>query len=524
MERISMRKLKEVFRLKFEKKLSNTKIANSINISETTVERYLFRAKKANINWPLSTDTSDEKLEALLYPRKTRKREISLPDFFYIYKELKKKGVTLTGLWEEYNDIYPNGYGYSRFCALCNKWCSRSELWMPQDHKAGEASFIDYAGLTIPISDPINKSSFNAQIFVGVLGASSYTYVEATNNQELKNWISSHKRMFNFYGGVPETLVPDNLKSGVIKPDLYEPDLNPTYYEMAKYYGTTILPARVRRPKDKAKVENAVLNVERKLLAPLRHRQFFNLQELNQILWERLDNINKTPFQKIPSSSRYSLFIELEKPALKPLPATPYEFSYWKKALVNLGYHVNIEDVFYSVPHTFVKKSVEIRYNERIVEVFHKGEQIALHMRKYESGKYITNSQHQPLHHRHQAECTPENIREQACQIGENTMAWIEEVLVDSTTHINQRKKTCLGVIRLLKMYPSHRLEKACKRGLYYKNFSYKGIKGILENNFDQNSIPIDQAPSRISQEHDNIRGAKYFESEGVQNDHTSHY
>lgn len=517
MEKISMRKIKEVFRLRFEQNLSNAKIAGSLNIGETTVEQYVFRAKRAGLTWPLLNDISDEALEQLLYPpKKGVLTDRVMPDFFFIHKELKKKGVTLTLLWIEYKNIYRSGYELSRFCGLYHEWCSNTELWMPQEHKAGEASYIDYSGLTIPIYEQ-NGECFDAQIFVSTLGASSYTYIEATRTQQIKDWISSHKRMFTFYEGIPGLLIPDNLKSGVTKPDRYEPDLNPTYYEMAQHYGTTILPARVRRPQDKSKVENGVLNVERKILAPLRNQKFFSCIELNRVLWERLEILNKTPFQKLPGSSRYSLYLELEKPALKPLPDTPYELSYWKKDTVNPGYHVKVEDVSYSVPYTFIRKPVEIRYNERVVEVFCKGKQIAIHPISHEKSKHITNHNHRPPSHQHQADCTAENIQQLANNIGENTARWVEQVLIDDSLHIRKREKTCLGVVRLTKTYPPHRLEAACQRGLYYRNFLYKGVKAILENNLDQIPLPK-EGTKKLPQEHENIRGAEYFEqTKGVQ-------
>lgn len=507
-----MRKINELLRLKFEQKLSNSKIANSLKVSETTIERWLSKIREAKITWPLSTEMDDQKLNDLLYPPREQRKKAPLPEFSYICKELKKKGVTLTGLWNEYRDLYPNGYGYTQFCRFYYDWCASSTLWMPQQHRAGESLFIDYAGLTVPIFDPQSKSTYNAQIFVSVLGASSYTYVEATKTQQLKDWIASHKRMFNFYGGVPEILIPDNLKSGVTKPDRYEPDLNPTYYEMAKHYGTAILPARSRKPKDKSKVENGVLNVERKLLAPIRNQKFFTLSELNQVLKTGLEKMNNTPFQKLPDASRSSLFLEVDKPKLRPLPESPYEFSYWKKATVNQGYHINIDNVFYSVPHTYVKDEVEIRYNERTVEVFCKGQQIALHMRSHKKGEYITLPLHQPLSHRKHSQCTVENIIKEASEIGENTKEWVTKVLDDSTLHMKQKKNICLGVVRLIKGYSSSRLERACKRGLYYENFSYKGIKGILEGNLDQEDLPIEEKASQTSLTHDNIRGPEYFE------------
>lgn len=513
MKEISMRKIKEILRLTFEKKMSHRQISNSLGIGKTTIYRCLKKAKQANLKWPLPEKMSDKNLNDLLYPRysSTKDTEVSPPDFAYIFKELKRKGVTLMQLWKEYNEVYPESCGYSQYCSKYRKWRACSDLWMPQDHVAGEEVFVDYAGLTVSIHLE-DQTVLSAQIFVGVLGSSSYTYTEATASQGLEDWISSHKRMFEFFGGVPEILVPDNLKSGVTKPDLYEPDLNPTYYEMARHYGAAILPARVRKPKDKAKAENGVLNVERKLLAPLRNRKFFSIRELNDVLWKDLEKLNLCPFQKIPDSSRHSLFIEVEKTALRPLPKNAYEFFRWKKETVNLGYHIKVDQVFYSVPHKFVKEEVEIRYNERIVEVFHRGETIAVHMRNHEKGKHVTLNEHRPLHHRRQAECTIDAVKERGKEIGENTSMWVEAVLKQRDIHIKQKKKTCLGMLSLLEAYGNSRLENACKRALYYKNLSYKSVQEILEGNLDQNPPPQDPVKTKIPQEHSNIRGPEYFE------------
>ncbi len=500
-----MRKIKEALRLKYEQKLSICKIARSLKVGESTVERYLKRAKEANISWPLSPDIDDQILEEKLYPVQTRRKDLPLPDFKQMGKELKKKGVTLTLLWQEYRNLHPNGYGYTQFCSLFYEWCKYSDVWMPQQHKAGESAFIDYAGLTVPILD--SNEAYEAQIFVAVLGASSYTYVEASRSQKLKDWIASHQKMFQFYGGVPELLVPDNLKSGVTTPDRYEPDINPTYYEMAEHYKCTILPARSRKPKDKAKVENGVLQVERQLLAPIRNHQFFTLQELNKVLRENLEGFNSKPFQKFPDTSRQSLFREIEKPALAPLPGTSYELFYWKKATINPGYHVMVEDAYYSVPYTYVKKQVDIRHNDKIVEAYHKGKRIAFHAKSDQKGIYITSPNHQPKAHQ-KVELSSEELIKEGDQIGIFTKSWIEKTL-ELSLHLKEKSKRCLGVIRLKKIYPKERLENACKRALHFENFSYKSIKTILEKELDFE--PLTEESSEVNQEHENIRGPNYY-------------
>ncbi|MBI5346433.1 MAG: IS21 family transposase [Chlamydiae bacterium] len=506
-----MRKIKEAFRLRFLEKRSFEEIARNLNIGETTAREYIFRAQRVGINWPLPNDMDEEALEKVLYPSKDTKENPAIPDFAMVHKELKKKGVTLTLLWREYQDIHgEKGYGYSQYCNLYNDWRSQSDVWMPQEHKAAEATFIDYAGLTIPIFDQQTSESYEAQIFVAVLGASTYTYAEATKTQTLEDWISSNRRMFTFFQGVTELQIPDNLKTGVKKSDLYEPEINLTYQEMAQHYGTIVLPARVRKPKDKSKVENGVQNVERQILAPLRNQKFFSLSELNNAIQESLQKMNLAPFQKMPEHSRYSLYLELEKPALKPLPINPYELSRWKKTTIDGSYHVNVEGCHYSVPYTFNKKSVEIRYNERIVEVFYKSKQIAIHAKS--DKLYNTNNQHRPKNHQLQAECNPEKIRENAKKIGENALAWVEEVLKDETFHLRQREKKCLGMLQLAKTFILSRLDAACKRSLFYKNFSYKSIQAILEKNLDQIALPCNQKIISLPQDHDNIRDYNYYD------------
>ena len=507
-----MRKIREVCRLRFEQKFSYAKIAKSVSVGETTVREYVERAKKADLSWPLPYDMDDLSLEKLLYRQKEQTSSSrQIPDFPHIHRELKRKGMTLQLLWEEYQQTYPSGYGYSRFCDLYREWACKREVWMPQQHKAGEKVFIDYAGLTVPIFDEKKGEYFNAQIFVSTLGASNYTYVEASKTQKLEDWIISHRRMFTFYGGVPEVLVPDNLKSGVTSPHLYEPDCNPTYLEMAQHYGVAVIPARVRKPQDKGKVEQAVLDVERQILARIRNQKFFSLQELNQTIWQLLKDFNNRPFQKIPGC-RFSHFMEIDKPVLKPLPATSYEFAYWEKQTVGHNYHIDVQHHYYSVPYAHVKQIVEIRFNERIVEIFRKGKLIALHQRSFNPGKYTTNHSHRPIAHQHQADCTSEKMLQWAQQIGPHVMQWIQRVLTDDSLHIRQREKRCLGVLRLSKSYELERLDSACKRGLFFQAFTFKSIESMLKNNLDRQPIPEKAEKLTLPQQHGNIRGADYYD------------
>jgi transposase len=513
MKRVNMREIKEVLRLKFDLKLSNSKIALAVNISETTVERYLHRVKKHKIPWPLTTDVTNDQLEALLYPAIEEPSErYTMPDFQYIHKEFKKKGVTLQLLWEEYSSTL-GGYSYSQFCNLYSLWRKCDETWMIQLHKAGVNTFIDYAGLTIPIFNPkTGDVAYNAQVFVSVLGASSYIFCEATKSQTIEDWIGSHKRMNIFFGGTTECWVPDNLRTGVTQADRYEPNINQTYLNLSQHYGVAIVPARVRRPQDKSKAESGVYLVETQILARLRNHKFFDLEEANKAIKELLDSVNKKPFQKMPGSSRYSLYLELEKPALQAIPEIPFELFHWGTHKINPGYHVIITEVPYSVPSTFVGKVVEYKYNERTVEFFCKGRSIATHTRSYEPGIPVTNNNHRPAKHQYQAECTPEEIQKQALGIGAPTLTWVEHVLENPSLHIKLRINIALGVVRLSKKYTNDRLNAACSRGLFYSNFTRKGIKDILERELDKQALPQKEIIKPLPQQHSNVRGFAYYQ------------
>ena len=366
MKRISMRSIREVLRLKFDgAKRSDEKIAQAVGIGETTVRQYLSRARTAGLTWPLPEGICDEKLEEMLYPpiHKQCFDEYELPDFEYVHKELKKKGVTLLLLWDEYKQTHHNSYSYSQYCQLYKEWGAIGDTWMMQTHKAGECTFIDWAGLTIPIYGAVDGSvSFEAQIFVSALGASSYVFSRAMRSQKVPDWCDAHKHMSVFYGGVSDYWIPDNLKSGVTKSDRYEPDIQETYADMARHYQVAIVPARVRKPQDKSKVESAVYLVENQILAPLRNHKFFSLEELNEAMNPLLKAINNKPFQNMPGSSRYSLYLEIEKQTLTPLPEVPYEIFYYGRETLSQGYHIFIEGVRYSVPYKLVGKNIESRY------------------------------------------------------------------------------------------------------------------------------------------------------------------
>jgi len=464
----------------------------------------------AGLTWPLPDDHSDTLLERTLFPPPTPAGNTSLiPDFTDVHQELqKRRGVTLNLLWQEYKEQHPDGYQYSWFCHNYRDWSGRLDVTMRHEHRAGEKLFVDYAGQTVAITDRLTGEIRKAQIFVAVLGASNYTYAEATLSQQIEDWIGSHVRAFNFFGGVPEVIVPDNLKSGVTKACRYEPDLNPTYHDLACHYQTVVLPARVRKPRDKAKAEAGVLLVERWILARLRKHTFFSLADLNQEIQKLLRVLNNKPFKKLPGS-RKSRFEELDKPALKALPAAPYELAYWKKATVHLDYHVEVDGHYYSVPYTLVKKQLDIRYSKNTVECFHSGKRVASHARSDQQGRHTTVKEHMPLKHQKYMEWTPERFKRWAGTIGPETLCFTETLLVQRT-HPQQAYRSLLGILSLGKSYGDTRLEAACKRALYINSLSYRSVASILKSGLDHKPLP-EPIGDKTTAEHSNIRGPVYY-------------
>lgn len=506
-----MRKIREILRLKYDCNRSIREISKSCGVGRGTVGDYLHRAKAAGFGWPLPDELSDTALEQRLFPSSTPgiKKSRFIPDFQEVHKELQsKKHVTLNLLWQEYKEKHPDGYQYSWFCHSYRDWAAHLDVVMRHEHRAGEKLFVDYAGQTIEIVDCETGEIHNAQIFVAVLGASSYTYAEATLSQKIEDWICSHVRAFSFFGGVPEAVVPDNLKSGVSKTCRYEPDINPTYNDLARHYQTVILPARVRKPRDKAKAEAGVLLVERWILAKLRKHTFFNLVDLNREIGKLLPVLNSRSFKKL-RGNRKSWFDEIDMPALKPLPASVYELAYWKKATVHLDYHVEVEGYYYSVPHTLVKKKLDIRYTKNTVECFYRNRRVASHLRNVPSGRYVTAKEHMPLNHQKYLEWTPERFKRWAAKIGPET-AMLTELLLLKRTHPQQAYRTLLGILRLGKSYGNSRLEAACKRALHINALSYRSIESILKSGLDQKSLPETNS-NKEPVKHKNIRGPGYY-------------
>ena len=509
-KRLSMRKIKEVLRLKWAKGLSNRRIAAACGIGRPTVSEYLRRASEAGLTWPLPSDLDDTHLERCLFPPPPALPADArgIPDWASIRRELKHKSVTLFLLWQEYRQANPDGYQYSWFCEHYRAWRGKLDVVMRQDHRAGEKLFVDYAGQTVPIIDRLTGEIREAQIFVAVLGASNYTYAEATWSQGLPDWIGSHVRTFRFLGGVPELVVPDNLRSGVSKAHRYEPDANPTYQDMASHYGVAVLPARVRKPRDKAKVESGVLVVERWILAALRHRQFFSLAELNAVIRDLLEKLNARPFRKLPGSRREH-FEQLDRPALQPLPAEPYVYAEWKKARVHIDYHVAIEGHYYSVPHALIKREVDVRITRNTIECFHRGNRVASHVRSHHKGRHTTDPSHMPESHRQAGEWSPERLMRWAARTGPATEKLIQTVL-GSRKHPQQAYRSCLGILRLGKAYGDERLEAACRRALTLGSCRYKSIESILKHRLDEQPLE-EQQELALPGTHDNIRGPAYY-------------
>ncbi|HSG17295.1 MAG TPA: IS21 family transposase [Anaerolineae bacterium] len=508
-KRLSMRKIEEILRLKYEAGLSHRAIAQSCSVSPSTVSEYVTHAKAAGLSWPLPEGLSAKELDGLLFPRRksTSGHNIPRPDWAEVHKELRRKSVTLSLLWVEYRQEHPDGYGYSQFCHHYRQWAKHLKPMMRQKHKAGEKLFIDYAGQTVPVVDPETGEIWPAEIFVAVLGASNYTYAEAQQSQSLPNWIGGHVRALAFLGGTPEVLVPDNLKAGVKSPHLYEPDLNPTYLDFARHYGLAVVPARARKPKDKAKVEVGVQVVERWILARLRDHTFFSLAELNRAIRELLAKLNSRPMRHL-GQSRRELFEELDQPALAPLPDQPYEFARWKKVRVHIDYHVAFEKHYYSVPYNLIGKEVDIRATEKTVEIFYRRTRQASHRRSQAKGRYSTQNDHMPPAHQKYSDWSPERFLRWAEEIGPHTGQLIAAVL-DARRHPQQAYRSCLGILGLAKRYTDTRLEAACHRALLAGIRSYKGVRNILDNKLDQ--LELEQPPAAPLPTHANVRGESYY-------------
>lgn len=504
-----MRKISEVLRQRYELNCSYRDIAQSLNLSTGTVSKYLAQAKLAGISWPLPEGMTEDILFARLFLPVERHIKKPPPDWSSVHIELRRKGVTLLLLWREYRVKHPDGLSYSSFCHGYHAHSKSVSPVMKQVHKAGEKSFVDYAGMTVPWIDCSTGIVHEAQIFVGVLGASQYIFVEATATQQLHDWIQSHVNMFQFFEGVTSIVVPDNLRSGVKKAHIYDPDINQNYQNFSEHYGVAIVPARVRAPKDKAKVENAVGHVERQILAAFRDRTFTSLYEINTAIRERTTPINNNRMQKMDVSRR-ELYETLDKPALKALPTEPYQYADWNKAKINIDYHFIFDNHFYSVLYKYIHQSVEIRASSKTIECFHQGQRIATHVRSFKKYAYTTLTEHMPEAHKAHAEWTPERMRRWAEKIGPQTAIFIE-LMIAARAFPQQAFRACLGVLRLGKKYGAERLEKACIKGIAVGATRYQQIESILSNKMEDTPLSAETVSIPLPL-HDNIRGSEYYQ------------
>lgn len=503
-----MRQVKEILRLKYFNQLSVREVARSCGLPLSTVDDWLQRAEAAGLGWPLPEGMADSELQAKLLASSTKTAAPAreLPPWPQIHEQLRRKGVTLQLLWQEYRQAHPEGFQYSRFCELYRQWASKLDPVLRLPHEPGQKVFVDWAGMTVPIYQP-DGTTKDASIFVAVLGFSSKTYVEAFANQQLPSWIEGHCHMFSYFGGVVRAVVPDNPKTAVICASRYEPKLHGTYQEMAAHYSTAVIPARPRKPRDKAAAENGVLIVERQILAALRDQKFFSVGELNQAIRPLLEKLNAQPFQKL-EGSRNSWFESQEKNTLLPLPVQPFELATWSTAKVNIDYHVAVENHFYSVPYHLIHQQLDVRLTEHTVELFHDGKRVAAHPRSRLAGKSTTIEEHRPKSHQRYLEWTPGRMVEWARKIGPQCGKVVEYVLANRP-HPEMGFRSCLGIIRLGKRAGEERLEAACGRALRFGTCSYQSIKSILESGLDR-QVDEPELPLPTGA-HENVRGQGYY-------------
>ncbi len=507
---ITMRYVRDILRLKHQNQLSVREIAGSCGLPTSTVGDYLQRAQAAGLSWPLPEGMSDPELAERLMKPATASPDVSpgksLPDWSVIHEQLRRKGVTLQLLWQEYRQTYPEGYQRSRFCQLYRSWAKTLDPVLRQVHEPGQKMFVEWAGLKVPVQHSDGSTS-QASLFVAVLGFSNKTYAEAFPNEQLEHWIKGHCQAFKYFGAVSRALVPDNPKAAVTRPCRYEPQLHRTYEEMATHYGTAIIPARTKKPRDKAKVETGVQIAERQLLAPLRDQRFFSVSEINQALRPLLEKLNAQPFQKL-EGSRNSRFESQEQATLLPLPPTPFEVATWTKGKVNIDYHLSVEGHFYSVPYQLIHQELEARSTATTLEIFHHGKRVAAHPRSHLPGKFTSLQEHRPKSHQRYLQWTPSRLVEWAGKTGPQCGKVVERILQEKP-HPEMGYRSCVGIIRLGKGVGTQRLEAACARALRFNTCSYRSIKSILKNGLDCQETEPELPLS--SPDHPNVRGQAYY-------------
>jgi transposase len=511
-ERLSMRQIREILRQKWTLGLSHRAVAQSLGVGLGTISSVVTRAQGAGLDWPQVQALNDAVLEGRLYgrPEVAGQRQRPAPDCAWIHAERRRPSVTLELLHLEYLERYPDGYRYTRFCDLYRRWLERRRLSMRQLHRAGDKCFVDYAGQKPRLIDPTTGEVIEVELFAAVLGASNYTYVEATRTQQVPDWIASHARAFAFFGGVTAAIVCDQLKSGVVVPCRYEPGLQRTYEEFAAHYGTAILPARPAKPRDKAKIEAGVLVAERWILARLRHETFFSLAALNTRIAELLADLNTRPM-RLYRASRCELFERLDRPALRPLPAEPFVYGEWAVARVNIDYHVEIHRHYYSVPYALIHEIMDARVSAATVELFHRGQRVAAHRRDDTPGRHTTTPAHMPKAHQHHLEWTPSRLIQWAETIGPQTAALVTAILADRP-HPEQGYRSCLGLLRLSRRDGAARLEAACARALTVGVRSYRHVDSILKHGLDRLPPPEPAESLPLAPVHEHLRGRDYYQ------------
>jgi transposase len=503
-----MRSSREIMRQKWQLGRAHRAIAESVGVSLGAVSLALRRAKAAGLTWEAVQALNDEELERRLYPRVAADAERAEPDCVWIHRERHRPNVTLELLHHEYLERHPNGLRYTSFCDRYRAWLARRGLVMRQVHMAGDKAFVDYSGKRPRVVDATTGEVIEVELFVGVLGASNLTYAEATYSQRGPDWIASHVRMLEYFGGAPAALVPDQLKSGVTRACAYEPEVQRTYEELAEHYGTTVMPARPAHPRDKAKVEVAVQIAQRWLLARIRNEVFHSLGQLNARLLELLVDLNGRVMRRY-AKSRRDLFEQMERAALRSLPSTRFEYVEWAKARVNIDYHVAVDGHLYSVPYRLVHEQVEVRLSGDVVEILHGRTRVASHRRSRVKGGFTAEPEHMPSAHRAHAEWTPSRILSWAGKVGAATHDLCEAILADRP-HPEQGFRSCLGILRLGRRYGEVRLEAACNRALRVRARSYRHVESILKNGLDR--IAAAEEPTLTSSStHENVRGRDYY-------------
>jgi len=514
-KRITMRQLRELLRLRYEGNLSIRQISGSTKISVGKIQSVLKRFENLDISWPLPSNLDDHSLALKFYPSsdpRCSKNKVE-PNWPQIHQDLKAKTVTRQLLWEEYSEQYPNRcYSYSQFCERYQQWRKKQKRSLRQMHKAGEKLFVDYCGPTMAVVNRYTGEIQQAQIFVAVLGASNYTFCEATWSQGLRDWLGSHVRAFEFFGGLVEIVIPDNLRSSTSKACRYDPELNQSYQQLASHYQIAIIPARPYKPKDKSKAEVGVQIVERWIMGRLRHQTFFSLSELNQAIKVLLVELNQKPFKKLPGC-RQSAFELLDKPVLKPLPLHPYEYTEFKNPTVYIDYHIEFDSHFYSVPHELVGEQVQLQATDQAISIYFKSQLITSHVRQYRSGM-STLPGHMPVNHEKHMKWTPGRLMNWASGVGSQVLLWVQNRLQEKE-HPEQAYRVCLGLLNLTRKYPHERINNACHLANQRSLDRLKHISEILKNNRDQLEIGEQQTPEqdwdKLPQNHENIRGPQQF-------------